>query len=341
MKIIAMDAGPSRFILAEGTASAKEVQLRKLFSVDIPIGSIADGIISDLASVRSALDVTLKANGIRTKPVVVAVNSNAMIMRRLEVPMSNDRNLLNLVTMEMKQHMPTGKSYTVDYVRTEDGTAASGGKMCAVKAIALPSELCEGYFKLLQELGLKARQLAVHQQVLARLFAKGTHVNGRDIGNGAVIAVDMAHFQTTLYVVLGGEVDLTRTMPVGAANMERFVADRMQGSPEEARNYIRKTMDIHKEQSDAADSIRRFYVQIIQEIRKVQQYIRTKNSPETARIYLYGIGSGLTGLDAYFSENLDAEVESVKIHSRIKMPPDDKVSQLSHYLNAAGALLKV
>ena len=340
MKIVAMDAGPSRFILAEGIASGKEVQLRKLLSVDIPTGSIADGIISDLASVRSALGVTLKANAIRTKPFVVAVNSNAMIMRRLEVPMTSDRNMLNLVTMEMQQNLPTGKRYTVDYIRVGESTSASGAKMCTVKAIALPAELCEGYFKLLQELGLRAHQLDVHQQVLARLFSKGTHINGRDIGNGAVIAVDMANFQTTLYVVLGGEVDLTRSMPVGSANMERLVADRMQGSPEEARNYIRNTMDIHKEQSDAAEALRRFYIQIIQEVRKVQQYIRTKNSMETAKIYLYGIGSGLMGLDGYFAENLDAEVESVKSHSRIKMPPEDRVSQLSHYLNAAGALLK-
>lgn len=340
MKMIGLDAGPNRFVLAEGTTAGRDVQLYKLFSVDIPTGSVADGTISDHASVRSALEANIKVNKVRTKSMIVAVNSNAMVFRRLEVPAAKDRDMNNLVTLEMNQFLPTGKRFIVDYVTIDEVTSASGNKMHRVKAAALPAELCEGYFKLVQDIGLKARQLVIQQQVMGRLFAKDASINGKAVGKQSIIAVDMASFQNTLHVIMEGEVDLSRTLPVGSANMERMVADRMQTSPEEARTYIRKTMEIHHEQSDAADTARRFLMQITQEIRKVQQYIRTKNSMETIRVYLYGIGSGLNGMDSFLAENLETEVETVKTHSRIKMPPSDRTAQLGHYLNAAGALLK-
>lgn len=340
MKAIALDASHTRFVLAEGTDNGKDVSLSRVLTVDIPTGSVADGIISDLSAVRSALEVALKANKVRTKPVVVTVNSNTQITRRLDVPQAKDKDMPNLVEMEMRQFLPTGRPYIVDYVTLGETVSAHGSTMVSVKASALPAELCEGYYRLLSELHLRPHKLDVHQQVLGKLFSPKVRINMKDIGNRVVVAVDLGNFQTTLTVVIQGEVDLTRSIPVGLNNMERMVADRMQGTPEEARQYIRQRMDVHREQTDAADSARRFYGQIITEIRKIQQYIRAKNIQEPTMVFLYGVGSGLNGLDAFLSESLETETETVNQHSRIHMPPDDRTSPLANYLQAAGALLR-
>lgn len=340
MKTIALDAGHSRFTLAEGTYAGREVQLHRVFSVDIPTGSVADGIIADITAVRSAMAPVVKANKLVGRPAVITVNSNSMIMRRVEVPNARDKDLPALVDMEMRQFLPTGRPFVVDYVTLGESTSAHGGKMLAVKAAAMPAELCEGYFRLCGELGIRPQQLDVQQQVLGRLFAPPVRINTREIGNKAIIAVELAHFQTMLTVVINGEVDLSRTMPVGIANLERMVADRMQITPEEARTQLRKTMDLHRDNTDAVDAARRFFGQIIAELRKVQQYIRAKNITEQTQVYLYGVGAGLNGLDAYMTENLELDTETILQHNRIHMPPDDRVSPLAQYLNAAGALLK-
>ncbi len=340
MKTIALEAGHSRFMMAEGTYTGREVQLHRVFSVEIPTGSVADGIIADLTAVRSAMAPVIRANKLTARPAVITVNSNAMIVRRLEVPQARDKDMPALVDMEMRQYLPTGKAFVVDYVTLGESTSAHGGKLAVVKAAALPAELCEGYFRLCTELGLRPLQLDVNQQVLGRLFAPNVRVNTREVGARPVLAIELSHFHTTLNVVINGEVDLSRTMPVGIANLERMVADRMQATPEEARNHLRKMMDLQRDNTDAVDAARRFFGQIIAEVRKIQQYIRTKNIQEYTQIYLYGVGAGLNGLDAYLSENLETESSTIMQHSRIHMPPDDRVSPLAQYLNAAGAMLK-
>jgi Tfp pilus assembly PilM family ATPase len=151
--------------------------------------------------------------------------------------------------------------------------------------------------------------------------------------------VELSQFQTAISVLIEGDVDLSRTLPVGFANLERTVADRLQITPEEARAQIRTAMDFQNDTTEQADSARRFLSQIVQEIRKVQQYLRAKNLHDGARVYLYGIGSGCKGMDAFLTDQLDMVTETIRSHNRINLPPQDKGAQLAHCLNAAGALL--
>lgn len=340
MRAISLDVGPSRLILAEGNTVGRDVHIEKVFPVDLPMGSIADGIISDHASVRSALGVTLKANKVRSRSAVVVVNSNALVLRKIEVPSASERDMRNLANVEMQQFLPSGKRFMVDFVTLSETVSPHGGKMCSIRAAALPYELCDGYYRVLQETGMKPEQLEILPHVLEILFSPESHVNDKLIGAQPLIVVDLSQFQTSINVILNGEAELSRSLPVGIANMERMVADRMQISPEEARTLIRTGIDIQKDETEVIEPIRRFYAQIVQEIRKVQQYLRTRNAQETARVFLYGVGSGIKGLDAHLSEAVEAEVETIRSHSRIHLPVQEKAPPLGHFLNAAGALLK-
>lgn len=340
MKYVAIDAGPNRFMVAEGKKSDSLVRLSKVFTVDIPTGSVADGIISDMASVRSALEASLKFNRVRSRSIAITVNSNSAITRKIEVPFAREKDMHALVDMEMRQFLPTGRLYVVDYVTIGEAVSPHGGKMMSVKAVALPSELCEGYYRLLLDLNRKPFKLDAHQQVLGRIFAVNAKVNGKELGRKAVIAIEMSYFQTNLHVVINGEVDLSRTLPVGSANMERMVADRIQSTPEDAKIILRNEVDIKTGTTDAADAVRRFLMQLILEVRKIHQYVRAKNLSEATQVYLYGSGSGLKGMDEYMKENIELETETVASHSQIIMPTDGNAAPLAHYLNAAGVLLK-
>jgi type IV pilus assembly protein PilM len=339
MKALSLDVGPSRFMVAEGNLVGQEVQLEKLFPLDLPMGSVADGSIADQASIRSALEVMLKANKVRTRNTIVTVSSNAMIIRRLEVPHASEKDTKNLVNVEMQQYLPSGKKFMVDYISLGEGVSPNGGKMNVVKAAALPSELCDGYYRLLQSMRLKPYMLSIHPQVLSKLFAPDVRVNNQTIGSQALVVVELSQYQIVVSVIINGEVDLARVLPIGISNLERTVADRMQTSPEEARLFIRGSLDFQRDTTEEAEAARRFLSQVLQELRKVQQYLRTKNLKESAPVYLYGVGSGFKGLDAYLAEQLEAETDTIRAHGRINMPPNDKSSQLAHYLNAAGALL--
>jgi type IV pilus assembly protein PilM len=339
MKAISLDVGASRIMIAEANVTAQAVNIDKIIPVDVPMGSIADGVVADQSSVRSALEVTMKANKVKAKSTIVTVNSNSLVVRKLEVPLASEKDTRNLARVEMQQYLPSGRKFMVDFVAIGDTVSANGGKMSVVKAAALPEELCEGYYQLLQSLRLKANRMDILPSVLGRIFSTDSRINNNLVGVQPLIVVELSQFQTAVSVLIEGDVDLSRTLPVGFANLERTVADRLQITPEEARAQIRTAMDFQNDTTEQADSARRFLSQIVQEIRKVQQYLRAKNLHDGARVYLYGIGSGCKGMDAFLTDQLDMVTETIRSHNRINLPPQDKGAQLAHCLNAAGALL--
>jgi hypothetical protein len=74
----------------------------------------------------------------------------------------------------------------------------------------------------------EAIYVSIHPQVLSKLFAPDVRVNNQTIGSQALVVVELSQYQIVVSVIINGEVDLARVLPIGISNLERTVADRMQ-----------------------------------------------------------------------------------------------------------------
>lgn len=338
---ISLDVGPSAIMVTTGRYSPKEVVLDQMFRIELPPGCVVDGAVTDKATFKTALSMGLGGYRTKTRRVMLTMHTNSAIQRRIEVPAASRDELEALVDFELKQYLPAGKEYVIDYVVLRRMLNEQGARVVVVKAMGIPRETCDAYYDILNEIGLKPVAMDVHMQGVSKLFASGAGINGHAIPEEAICVLDISTFQTIIHLLIDGEIDLSRTLPLGLANLERMFADRMGISLEEAS--IRLKSDIRQSDMDAEamESIRRFFNQLIAELRKIAQYARMKTPPvNISAFYLYGSGADLPWIEKFFQESLEAPVTTVSHHDRIHQSVQLGRLSITPYLNAAGMMLR-
>lgn len=338
---LSLDVGPSTVTVAIGKPHGDIVQLTDMVKIDLPAGCIVDGMIADKGLFRSALASGISGYALRAKNTIVSIHSGSIVTRKLEVPASSPLELESLVEYEMRQHLPSGKDYVVDYVQIDKHVNEQGSKVALVKAMALPQSACDAYYEVLVEQGLRPIALDTHHQVLTKLFCAGNVVNEVTLKRKPIALMELSSFQTVIHLILNDEVDLSRSIPVGMMNLERTLADRMKISPDEAAIKLKSMKDPNNEDAELLDAVKRFFNQLAQEMRKVAQYVKTKGIAEPLEtIWVYGVGAERQWVEKVLAEGQETPVSLVKKHNRIQQTEKCANLPMASWLVTAGAILR-
>lgn len=338
---LAMDVGPSAIMIAAGRGNAREVTIEQRFRLELPPGCVVDGAVADRATFKSSLVSGLSGHKLKSRNTMVCIHTGSAIQRLFEVPASSLDELESLVDYELKQYLPAGREYAVDYIVKRRFLNEQGSRVVQVKAMGVPKDICDTYYDVIAEIGLRPVAMDVHMQGASKIFEPGVSINGYEVPDGAICILDFSTFQTIIHFMVDGEIDLSRTLPIGMANLERTVADRLRVSPEEVQIRLKSDLRIHEADAEMMESVRRFFNQLIQELRKIVQYARMKTPPVSVeRVYIYGSGSDAPWMERLFQENIEIETAVVRDHGKIHLTPRAGDVSLSSYLNAAAMLMR-
>jgi hypothetical protein len=109
MKALSLDVGPSRFMVAEGNLWDRRYSLKSCFRLIFP-WAVLLMVALRIKRPSALLLKYVEANKVRTRNTIVTVSSNAMIIRRLEVPHASEKDTKNLVNVEMQQYLPSERN---------------------------------------------------------------------------------------------------------------------------------------------------------------------------------------------------------------------------------------
>ena len=136
-------AGAVRAVALRRTSRGRDVTA--VGGEPVPRGAIVDGDVVDPDAVSGAIRRTLDRSGTRTRRVAAAVSGNAVIVKRVTLPLMDEDDLAGSIRWEAEQHIPFDTSeVNLDYqVLRAGGDAANRASMDVLLVAAKKDKVAE------------------------------------------------------------------------------------------------------------------------------------------------------------------------------------------------------
>ncbi len=151
----------------------KKVRVKRVCSVEIPEGSLINGIITNEADLSDQLKEFWEQNKLPKKDVALVINSSQLVLKTLTMPKAKDRKIRELLPMEFGD-VSDQKDPILDYMleSTEKNTVS-------VHAVMTDRSFIQGYLSLFGELGIKVSSISVARTCRNKLLGTLKQVRGK------------------------------------------------------------------------------------------------------------------------------------------------------------------
>ena len=144
--VVGLDIGSSAVKAVELKLVGKGFKLLAYGHEPIPPDSIVDGAIIDGGVVSDAIRRLLDARGIRTKEVAASLSGNAVIVKKITLPLMTDAELSESIYWEAEQYIPFDiQDVNLDYQVIESGDSANARGTMEVLLVAAKKEKIADY----------------------------------------------------------------------------------------------------------------------------------------------------------------------------------------------------
>lgn len=333
--MISIDIGSKKVCVIEGSYHSGHVNVTGWGEIIYDNDLIADGVITDQATLSFLISEIIKRNNFKSKNTVVTINNSDVIVRELVIPLMKQKEMQTLVENEMKRIIGSDGKYIIDYITGEKAE----DKMIKVTAYALESEKVDSYHKLVKNLKLSAAAMDIHSNSLSKLLNNTTLNNFPHSGENIVIA-DIGYSHISFHGFTNGIKMFDRTE---LSPLPDFLREAASITRSEINNELINGLDFSMENlyqnSILADTCRYFISRLSDEIQRYIQYMII-NSPlkVVSKVYLIGGIVHMNGLSIMLANSLSIPVETLNQVGRLTVPNNCAVHKIA---NAAGALIRL
>ena len=293
--------------------------------VPTPPESVQDGVILDLPRVSEAVRQLFREHRLPVTDTVAAVSGSHVAVRSIKVPDMNQATLKRSIRFEAAKHIDQGASgLSIENSAVEFeilGKSGSPPQMDVLLVVA-PQPMVNGRVTVMENAGLDPVAVDVEAFALLRTMQAAGLVPGP--GHAAVV-MNVGATYTDLNIIVGSELAVPRSIPIGGNALTASVASLLNTTPEDAEERKRQ-VDVASEgaaDSDnewgapAPDPARQvtmpFVDELIRELRRSILYFQSQAAEagmtmSVDRLILAGGGTQLMGLADYLSERLEMQV---------------------------------
>lgn len=293
--------------------------------VATPQDAVQDGVILDIPSVTEAIRQLFRESRMSAADTVAAVSGSHVLVRSIKVPDMNQATLKRSIRFEAAKHVDQGTTgVTVDNSAVEFEVLGRTGSppQLDVLLVVAPQPMVNGRVAVMEGAGLDP--VAVDVEAFALLRAMDAARLMPSPGH-AVVVMNMGATYTDLNIVVGNEVAVTRSIPIGGNALTSSVASVMNVPVEEAEHHKRQidiapssaTETLEYGLAAVPDPARQvtlpFVDELIRELRRSVLYFQSQAaeagvSVAVEQLVLAGGGTQLAGLPEYLQERLGMDV---------------------------------
>ena len=270
---------------------------------DLKINNIAYVRIADPNSKNSLIqaikEAVIKAN-VTDKDVSIAVSGPSVIVRFLELPAMNEKELENAISFEAEKYIPFSINEVVINHHLLIPRLGNENKML-VLLVAAKKEIVAERLNLLNEAKVSVGVLDVASFADINAFLGRVEGKKEEI----VALVDIGAKATDINIIDGGVLYFTRSIQLGGADITKVLSGALSVDLQSAE-------DIKLNPGDKAalvnEKIEPILHNIIDEIRLSFSYYENQSGKSIQKVHLTGGSSRAAGLDTMLKENLGIEV---------------------------------
>ena len=230
-KQINIEIGDSFIKVCLTEKKSKSVNLKKAFMFETPVGTAADGMITDPSLLGSTLTQKLHENGMSgVKNVTFTLISGKVATREVMLPPVKEGRIKSVIEANSSEYFPVDISrYLVSYgmLKTVTEGNETGSHMLAMAA---PLQLLDGYIKLAEKMNLEIQGIDFggnsQFQVIKALGTKKITL---------CVAVTGNH--TYITITKGDRLILQRMLPWGGDDFVDAYISAKNGENEEEADY--------------------------------------------------------------------------------------------------------
>lgn len=306
--LIGVDIGSSAIKVCQLKEGRKGLVLVRAGFCPLPPQSIVDGHVMNTQAIVAAIGRALADAKIKQREVALSISGQAVIIRKITVPLMTPNELDEQIQWEAEQHIPFDiKDVHVDYEVIRRRPEA--GQMDLLLVAAKREEVSD-YLEVARQAKLKPLVLDIDAFTVQNLFEYS-----RGIPQDQTFAiVNVGASLTSINIVSRGASAFTRDIP----NAGNYVTEQIQkqlGVPfEEAETLkcesVAQPFGPTAQVPPIVDAVCDTIAGEVQ--RSLDFFLATSGEPEMHRIYLTGGTSNLPALPAAISRRSRVQVEMVQ-----------------------------
>jgi type IV pilus assembly protein PilM len=303
--LVGLDLGSSAVKAIELKPVGKSYKVTAYGSEPIPPDSIVDGAIIDAGAVVSALRRLFESRNIKTKEVAASLSGNAVIVKKISLPVMTEAELAESIYWEAEQYIPFDiQDVNLDY-QILDGRDTGRGTM-DVLLVAAKNEKIADYTGVIAQAGRTAVVIDVDAFALQNAYEANY---GADAG-AVVVLLNAGASATNINILSGEQSVFTRDISIGGNAYTEALQKELSLPFEQADQLKRGTTVNGTTYEDARPVLRAVTENVMLEIQKTFDFFKaTAASDRINRIVISGGASRAEGFGEMLTERFEAPVE--------------------------------
>jgi type IV pilus assembly protein PilM len=305
--LVGLDIGSSAVKAVELKAAGKGYKVSAFGSENVPPDSIVDGAIIDGGAVADAIRRLFDGRAIKTKQVVASLSGNAVIVKKITLPVMTEAELADSIYWEAEQYIPFDiQDVNLDYQIVDNGATNGKGTM-DVLLVAAKKEKIADYTGVIAQAGRSAVVVDVDAFALQNAY----EVNYGIDPNAVIVLLNAGASATNINILHGDQSVFTRDISIGG-NAYTEALQRELNLPFETADALKRGLPVDGVTYDDARPVLRAVTEnVMLEIQKTFDFFKaTAASDKIDRIMLSGGASRAEGFTEMLGERFEAPVES-------------------------------
>ena len=306
--VIGLDIGSSAVKAVEVKPSGKGYKVTAFGAEPVPPDAIVDGAIIDAGSVADAIRRVFDGNkAFKTKEVCASLSGNAVIVKKITLPVMTENELSESIYWEAEQYIPFDiQDVNLDYQILDPGTGANARGSMDVLLVAAKKEKIADYTNVISQSGRTPVIVDVDAFALQNAF----EVNyGLEAGR-IIVLLNAGASAININILQGEQSVFTRDISMGGNAYTEAVQKELD-LPFESAEQLKKGVPVDGATFEEAQPVLRAVTEnVLLEIQKTFDFFKASASTDQIdRIMLSGGASRVDGFHEMVQERFNAPVE--------------------------------
>jgi type IV pilus assembly protein PilM len=315
--LVGLDIGSSAVKAVELKPAGKAYKVAAFGSEPIPPDSIVDGAIIDGGAVADAIRRLFEKRGIKTREVAASLSGNAVIVKKISLPVMTAAELSESIYWEAEQYIPFDiQDVNLDYQILDPGNGPGGKGTMDVLLVAAKKEKIADYTGVIAQAG----RTAVVVDVDAFALQNAYEVNYGFEPASVVVLLNAGASATNINIIQGDQSVFTRDVSIGGNAYTEALQKELSLPFEQADQLKRTHAADGATYEDAKPVLRAVSENVMLEIQKTFDFFKaTAASDRIDRIVVSGGASRAEGFSEMLTERFQAPVEFFDPFKRVAL----------------------
>lgn len=353
--LLSIDIGQYTTKLVWGrTIKPAVVEVKRILSFPTPAGSVEKGRIVNIDALARQIDSIVKVEKTKAAFVFCTMENAEIITREILLPTAAENDMEDMLEYEVQQYMPVDLGNYIIQSKMLDTFSQSDISKTRFLSTAVPKDLVQSYYELMQKVNLKASVLDIQSNAIDKLVQSELVAAPESVfpAEASIAVVDIGYSHINAVLMENGQYQFNRYIDQGAVNIDRSLMSVFDYTEGEVSEKKRNTIDLNSvasilpDASDSLDQITMREINVVKnivdnwsdELERVFRYYASRRTNKTVqKIYIHGGAAQIKGIEDYLSKVLGIPVQRINTLNCVRTQDNTEVTP---YLNAIGVFFR-